>query len=128
MILGVGVDLVDVGRMEWTLKQRWAKTFVARVFSKEEIAVCRGMARPAQCLAARFAAKEALAKALGTGFSRGMTPGKIRVNGSERTQPSIELVGAAREMAQSLDAGTIHVSLSHTDQTACAFVVVEKKD
>ena len=89
MILGVGVDLVDVRRMERALNCRWGKRFVAKVFSEEEIAACRNAPQPAQGYAARFAAKEALAKALGTGFSRGVSPSRIVVRGGERRQPSI---------------------------------------
>lgn len=125
MIIGVGVDLVDVDRMERALRQRWAKRFVAKVFSKEEIAACENAAQPAQGYAARFAAKEALAKALGTGFSRGVSPGRIIVRGGERRKPSIFLLGRAQKVAESMQIAAIHVSLTHTPQTACAFVVVE---
>ncbi len=126
MILGVGVDLVDVGRMERALKQHWAKRFVAKVFSTEEITACENATQPAQCYAARFAAKEALAKALGTGFSKGVSPGRIVVRGGERRRPSIALLGRAQKLAESMQVTTIHVSLTHTPQTACAFVVVER--
>jgi len=64
---------------------------------------------------------------LGTGFTRGVTPGSIRVIGTEHNRPTIELTDAALQQADSLHAGTIHVSLSHTATTACAFVVVETK-
>lgn len=121
----MGVDLVDIPRMERTLTGRWSRTFVSRVFSEEEIGACRRSSRPAEAFAARFAAKEALAKALGTGFSRGITPGKILVRGGERSQPSIELTGAALEVATSMNVTSIHVSLTHTGSAACAMVVVE---
>ncbi|MDQ7783154.1 MAG: holo-ACP synthase [Desulfomonilaceae bacterium] len=127
MILGVGVDLVDISRMERVLCSRWAQRFVERVFSREEAAVCRAMPHPVQGFAARFAAKEAVAKALGTGFSRGVTPRSIHVVGTERTRPAIQLIDAAFEQAEALRAGTIHVSLSHTPTTACALAVVEMK-
>lgn len=125
MIVGVGVDLVDIRRMERTLSGRWSRTFVSRVFSEEEIGVCRRSSRPPEAFAARFAAKEALAKALGTGFSRGITPGKILVRGGERSQPSIELTGAALKVATSMNVTSICVSLTHTRSAACAMVVVE---
>ncbi len=127
MILGVGVDLVEIARMERILSSRWAGRFVTRVFSRDEIALCSAMARSAEGFAARFAAKEAVAKALGTGFSRGVTPGSIHVIGTERSQPAIELTDAALKHANTMGAGHIHVSLSHTAVTACAFVVVERK-
>jgi len=128
LIVGVGVDLVAVDRMERLLNCRWAQRFISRVFSGEEIAVCERSARPAQCYAARFAAKEALAKALGIGFSRGVTPAQIAVRGGERSRPQIELNDAALDHAISMDVAAIHVSLSHTPEGACAVVVLEKKD
>lgn len=128
MILGVGVDLVEVPRMERILASRWGNRFVARVFSREEVEVCEAMAHPAEGFAARFAAKEAVSKALGTGFSRGITPSDIRVQGGERSRPTIKLSDAVRKTAESLDAGSIHVSLTHTKSTACAFVVIEKRE
>jgi len=128
VILGVGIDLVDVGRMDRILHSRWAARFIARVFSEEEIAVSENSPRPAQSYAARFAAKEALVKALGTGFSRGIMPGHILVRGGERTRPRIELTSAALVQARLLQVGEIHVSLSHTPVTACAVVMVEKQD
>lgn len=128
MILGVGVDLVDVHRMERVLRCRWGARFIARVFSDEEIAVCSSTPQPAQGYAARFAAKEALAKSLGTGFSKGVSPGRIVVRGGERRPPHIMLLGKTQELAESMHVTAIHVSLSHTPQTACAMVVLEKED
>ena len=127
MILGVGVDLVDIDRMERLLAQKWSERFVSRVFTPEEIASCRVSPFPAQCFAARFAAKEALVKALGTGFSRGIRPAHIDLRGGERNRPSIRLTGAARSVADSMNAGQIHVSLTHTRSAACAVVLVEEK-
>ena len=127
MILGVGVDLVEVSRMERILERPWGRRFVERVFCKEEIAVCQGAVRPAEAYAARFAAKEALVKALGTGFSKGVTPAAVLICGGERTQPSIRLRAEASVMAEAMNVSGIHVSLTHTAETACAMVVVEKK-
>ncbi len=95
MILGVGVDLVDVERMHLVLTRRWAQRFITRVFSPDEISACETSPNPAQCYAARFAAKEALVKAFGTGFSRGITPGMIFVKGGERNRPEINLKSKA---------------------------------
>lgn len=126
MILGVGVDLVPVSRMERVIRSRWAEKFVSRVFSLEEIEACREAASPAQSFAARFAAKEALAKALGTGFTKGVNPGTVSVRGGERNRPEIVLTGQALVLAESMKVSAIHVSLTHTPDTSCAFVVVEK--
>ncbi|MEI8183192.1 MAG: holo-ACP synthase [Desulfomonile sp.] len=128
MIIGIGVDIVEVARMEKILQQRWATKFVSRVFSPEEIASCRKAAQPAQAFAARFAAKEAFSKALGTGFSRGISPSGIHVCGGDGSQPTIHLTGAALLTAEAMNVGPVHVSLTHTPLTACAFVVAEEKD
>ncbi|MBM4328801.1 MAG: holo-[acyl-carrier-protein] synthase [Deltaproteobacteria bacterium] len=125
MIVGVGVDIVDVNRMKRILESSRSRRFLERVFSDEEIRACEATAHPAQGFAARFAAKEALAKALGTGFSRGVTPARIMVQGEERSRPTIALTDKALAVARSMDVGRIHVSLTHTDQSACALVVLE---
>jgi holo-[acyl-carrier protein] synthase len=128
MIFGIGVDLVEVRRMERILKSSRATRFLRRIFSSAEVATCESTAHPAQAYSARFAAKEAMAKALGTGFSRGVTPGGILVRGGERERPSIALEGTVRTLAQEMNVTGIHLSLSHTDGRACAFVVLEKGD
>lgn len=127
MILGVGVDLVEVPRMQRILDRPWARRFIERVFRPEEIAVCKGAARPAEAYAARFAAKEAVVKALGTGFSKGITPAAIVVCGGERTRPTIRLQAKALALAESENISDIHVSLTHTAKSACAMVVIEKR-
>jgi holo-[acyl-carrier protein] synthase len=127
VILGVGVDLVEVLRMQRILDRPWARRFIERVFCPEEIAVCDGAARPAEAYAARFAAKEAVVKALGTGFSKGITPAAIIVCGGERTRPTIRLQARALDLADSMNVSGIHVSLTHTTGSACAIVVVERQ-
>lgn len=125
MILGTGIDMVEVSRMERILAASWVDRFLARVFSPEEVDVCLRNARPSQAFSARFAAKEAVAKALGTGFSQGVSPSNIVVRGGERQRPTIELSGSALTEAKSRGVSRIHVSLSHTPTTACAVVIVE---
>lgn len=127
MILGVGVDLVCVRRMERSLRSARAWRFKERVFSREEIETCEAAPNPTQRFAARFAAKEAVAKAMGTGFSRGVTPGRILVQGGEREQPRIVLTDKALDLARSMNVATIHLSLTHTAGNACAVVVVERR-
>ncbi len=96
MILGIGVDLVEIPRMQRILDRPWARRFIERVFRPEEITVCEKAARPVEAYAARFAAKEAAVKAFGTGFSRGITPAAIVVGGGEGTQPTIHLLSKHR--------------------------------
>jgi len=112
--------------MERILMSRSGERFKRRVFSAEEIASCQPSRRPAECFAARFAAKEAVVKALGTGFSEGICPGMIALRGGERSRPHIELRGRALEKATALGLTSIHVSLTHTSTHACAFVVAER--
>jgi holo-[acyl-carrier protein] synthase len=127
VILGVGVDIVEISRMGRLLQSPWAELFVNRVFSQEEIRACRESAHPAEGFSARFAAKEAVTKALGTGFKKGVSPDQIIVKGGEHSQPSIILEGYALELAESMHVGKIHVSLTHSRNAACAFVVIEKR-
>ena len=86
-----------------------------------------GAAKPSEAYAARFAAKEAVVKALGTGFSKGITPAAIVVCGGERTRPTIRLQAKALALAESMNVSDIHVSLTHTAGTAGAVAVIEKK-
>lgn len=125
MILGIGVDLVEIPRMQRILDRPWARRFIERVFRPEEITVCEKAARPVEAYAARFAAKEAAVKAFGTGFSRGITPAAIAVCGGERTRPTIYLLAQALVLADSMNVSAIHVSLTHTAGSACAVVVIE---
>ena len=115
MILGVGVDIVEISRMGRLLRSPWAEIFVNRVFSQEEIRACRESAHPAEGFSARFAAKEAV------------SPDQIIVKGGEHAQPSIILEGYALEIAESMQVGKIHVSLTHSRNAACAFVVIERR-
>ena len=125
MILGIGVDLVEIPRMQRILDRPWARRFIERVFRPEEITVCEKAARPVEAYAARFAAKEAVVKAFGTGFSRGITPAAIEVKGGERTPPTIRLQANALALADSMNVSGVHVSLTHTAGVACAVVVIE---
>ncbi|MEW6351031.1 MAG: holo-ACP synthase [Thermodesulfobacteriota bacterium] len=121
----MGVDLVEVPRMERVLASRYASRFLERVFSPAEREACELSPVRGQCYAARFAAKEAVAKALGTGFGQGVSPIQITVVGGERNQPRIALHGAALAHARFLGVSAIHVSLTHTRQYACAFAVLD---
>jgi len=114
-VIGIGVDIVDVARIERLIDED--RGFVTRVFSSEEIAHCDGAARPAECYAARWAAREACAKALG-----GIPDGRwrdIRVVRSD-DRPEIELDGVARARADELGARRIMVSFSHERDHAVA--------
>ena len=116
--LAVGVDLVEIGRVHGLL-QRHRERFRARVFTPAELALCRD--RP-HLLAARFAAKEATMKALGTGI-RGVAWREIECLPNRRGKPLLFLYGRARERAQSLGLTGLDVSLTHSREYATATVV-----
>ncbi len=128
MILGLGTDLCDIRRVERSL-ERFGDRFKTRVFSKSERTRAESRANPAQVYAQRFAAKEACAKALGTGFRDGIRLKDIAVGNHPSGQPFIELSGKARQrlydMAPPDTEPRIHLSLSDEYPLAQAMVVIE---
>ena len=123
MILGVGLDLADPARIGRALSRH--PSLELRLFTEEERRVCRGASAPVLSFAARFAAKEAALKALGTGWSRGIKWTDVEVLGGEREPPRLFLTGKALEVMQTLGATRAHVSLSHEKTMAGAVVVLE---
>jgi holo-[acyl-carrier protein] synthase len=123
VILGIGIDQVDAGRIA-NLLDRFGERGERRLFTDRELARCRAGPRPAECLAARFAAKEAFAKALGTGL-RGMRWTDIEVRGSEGERPQLILQGGAKAALESLGGSRAHVSLTHETGSATAVVILE---
>ena len=127
-IVGVGVDAVDVARFRRVLDRR--PRFAARCFTESERSDATGSADPAQSLAARFAAKEAVMKALGTGLGGfALTDVEVRRGagqGATAGAPSLVLHGAAAALAARRQAGRLHLSLTHTAEVAVAFVVAER--
>ena len=127
MILGIGVDLVEVERIEQSIARHGAH-FLQRVFTEREIANCSKMRTPGPHYAARFAAKEAVAKAFGTGLGAQFSLVEIEVCHEEAGAPFIVLHGPAAELARERGARKIHLSLSHTAAHAVAQVVLESDD
>jgi len=124
MIRGIGIDLVDIGRIERAV-ERWGQRFMERIFCPEEIALCLKRARPASCLALRFAAKEAFAKALGLGIRSGLTWRDIEVVNDEFGRPGLRLKTRAQELLGSMGAERAWLSLSDESTIAAAMVVLE---
>lgn len=118
--VGVGVDMVDVERMRRIIER--TPSFCEKVFSADEVSYCPDKGDPAMHFAARFAAKEAVVKALGCGFADGVGVRDIEVV-LDKGRPRIALVGRAAEIAESTEITDIEVSLSHTAAEAVAFVV-----
>ena len=118
-LIGTGIDIVEVKQIE-RLLDRQEEKFLARVFTKAEAEYCMKKGRPALHLAARFAAKEAVAKALGTGFAKGVRMRDIEVIPSDDGPPRIRLHGGASRRLASLGATSVLLSLSHTREHALA--------
>lgn len=118
-IVGIGVDLVDVGRVQRMMGRH--RTFVERVFTQEEIAYCQGQASPAECFAARWAAREACRKALGG--VREMRWQDVRVERAPTGAPRLALQGASRERMDALGVTDVLVALTHERRMAAAFCV-----
>lgn len=123
-ITGIGIDVVEVERIR-ALLERHGERFKARTFTEAEAAYCDGCADPAMHYAARFAAKEAGAKALGTGFAQGVNWADIEVARDAAGRPALRLHGGALELAEKQGVTHCHVSLSHTKEQAVAQVVLE---
>ncbi len=124
MIVGIGVDIVDVHRIQDIAERH--KGFVEKIFAPEEIKYCQSYSNPFPHYAARFAAKEAVFKALGSGWSRGLKWSEIRVVSGVDRKPAIQLSGATNRLAESLGVQHIQVSLSHTGAVAIAQVTMEE--
>src|SRR5438067_5101870 len=122
-VLGIGVDVVETARIESSI-ERFGERFLRRVFVQGEIDYCSSMPRPALHYAARFAAKEAVSKAFGTGIGSHMGWQDIEVRRKESGEPFIVLHGAAAEFARALHVTETLVSLSHADHYSVANAVV----
>ena len=117
-ITGLGVDIVEIERMERILER--SVRFTQRVFSEGERIYCEGKSRPAVHYALRFAAKEAVLKALGTGFSEGVGFCDVEVENDEKGKPIPILHGRAAQIADEQGIIEIHLSLTRTQGTAVA--------
>lgn len=124
MILGTGVDLAEVARIRAS-SERYGERFTRRIFTDREIAYAERKANKYERYAARFAAKEAGMKALGTGWSGGITWKDLEVTNLPSGRPTLALHGVARAVADRLGVQTIHVSLTHTSEQALAWVLLE---
>ncbi len=122
MIIGIGCDIVEVSRLKKSLS---TENFKNKVYTEKEIAYCeaRGAHRE-ESYAARFAAKEAMAKALGSGF-RGGSLQEIEILNDELGQPHVKLTGEFARLAADKGCKQIHISLSHTSDLALAQIVME---
>ena len=124
MIVGTGVDIAEVGRIKATV-ERFGDRFLKRVFTLAEVRYCMGKVNTAERLAARFAAKEAGMKAIGTGLRHGVTWQDVEVLRMPGQRPVLKFSGKAAEFAERLGCKRTHLSLSHTKEQAIAHVILE---
>lgn len=120
-LAGVGVDIVEIARMERILER--TPRFAQRVFTEEERRYCEHTARPAAHYACRFAAREAVVKALGTGFSQGIAFNDVSVSSDAAGRPRAVLAGRAAEVAAAQGVLSVAISLSFTRDMAVANAV-----
>jgi holo-[acyl-carrier protein] synthase len=124
MVLGLGTDLIEIERIQASM-ERFGERFLERVFTVGEIAYCLRKKQSAESFAARFAAKEAGAKALGTGISRGVSWKEIEVTREMGERPMLHFNGRAGELAEAMGVRRTQLTLSHSRKLAIAMVVVE---
>ncbi len=124
MIIGTGVDIVEIDRFRKVI-ERLKDRFILRVFTGGERKFCEGHRDSAPHFAVRFAAKEAVFKALGTGWAKGVTWLDVEVTRQRQDPPRIVLSGEALRLSEEKGVHAIHLSLSHTEQSAIATVILE---
>jgi len=124
MIIGTGVDIAEVSRIRDSI-ERFGDRFLQRIFTAGEVRYCEGKANRCESYAARFAAKEAGMKALGTGWSRGVRWRDIEVVRPKGQRPTLQFHGEAAAIAAKLGTKNIALSLTHTSEQALAQVILE---
>ena len=124
MIVGTGIDIAEVERIRQAI-ERFGERFLRRVFTDDEMRYCDTKANRVERYAARFAAKEAAMKALGTGWNHGVRWRDIEVRRQPGSRPTILFHGKAAEFAARLGAAHVALSLSHTAEQAIAQVILE---
>ena len=125
MIYGIGVDLVNIKRIERAI-QRWGYRFVGKVFTPDEAEICNSRPFPPSAFALRFAAKEAFSKAIGLGMWKGIMWKDIEVFAYKGGRPALRLYGTSHKIFREMGLTGIHLSLSDEKEYAVATVVLEK--
>jgi len=124
MIIGIGTDIVEIARIAEMLEKH-GDSFTARIFTQKELEGSAGRKNAAVYFSGRWAAKEALAKALGCGFGSNCSWLDIEILNNSQGKPEISLTGNAADFAEHLNAGRFHLSISHEHHYACATVLIE---
>jgi len=123
-VIGIGTDIVQVSRIKESMR-KYPESFVKRILHKNEQEIYKRCKKPKYYLAKRFAAKEALSKALGTGIAKGISFDEIEVINDTEGKPELILHGAALEIAKQLGIKNTFISLSDEKKYAIAYVIVE---
>ena len=121
-VIAHGIDMVDCRRFRLII-ERQSERFLRRVFTPKELDYCLGKKRQVEHLAGRFAAKEAVLKLLGTGWTRGISWKDIEVRNAPSGQPHVQLTGRCRQIADEQGVSTILISISHIDTHAIASAI-----
>lgn len=124
MILGVGIDIIEVARIQASFEQ-FGDRFLRRILLPDEIAYCLSYKHPGPHLAARFAAKEAISKAFGTGIGAQLSWQDMEVRRKDSGEPYLVLHGKGLELLAQRGGQAVHISLSHTNTYATAIAVLE---
>ena len=124
MILGTGIDLIEVARIAASF-EKFGERFVNRILLPAEIAYCLSHKRPAPFLAVRFAAKEAVSKAFGTGIGAALGWQDIEIRRRESGEPFVVLHGRGQELFEARGAKKLHITHSHTENYATAAAILE---
>ena len=127
MVVGTGIDITETARIV-DLLERHGQHFSKRIYTAQEIAYCERFKNHGERYAARFAAKEAAFKALGTGWREGIRWLDVEVTHLPSGKPELELHGRARQLADELGVRRMTVSISHADRYALALVILESDD
>ena len=126
MIIGIGTDIFEVERMKTKIEKQ--PSLIEGIFTDNEISYCNQFKNKAQRFAARYAAKEAFLKAIGTGWRDGITFKDIDIINDDLGKPEIKLSGIAKQIADKLGVTAIHLSMSHTKDLANAFVIINNNN
>jgi holo-[acyl-carrier protein] synthase len=127
MIYGIGIDLVNIKRMERVIR-RWGDRFISRVFTAGEMEICYSRSFPPSAFALRFAAKEAFSKAIGTGMRKGVKWRDIEVFHFPGGKPGLRLHGRSSDICRENKITHFHLSLSDENEYGTAMVVLETFD
>ncbi len=122
MINGIGIDIIEISRIEQSIAQ-YGDSFLSKLFTENEISYCKSKQFPIQHFAARFAAKEAFSKAVSTGWSGEFEWKNVEVKNDPAGKPDFILYG---KTAETLSGYSVFLSMSHSDSSVIAFVVIEK--